>query len=78
VILKQIYRSTILMKNIDTNSDYKIKNKKLDNLISDNIGVKISPKFLKLILNALFTIRGFESSRYLLRFMKIIFTKIFK
>ena len=78
VILKQIYRSTILMKNIDTKSDYKIKNKKLDNLISDNIGVKISPKFLKLILSALFTIRGFESSRYLLRFMKIIFTKIFK
>tara|TARA_B100001093_G_scaffold100534_1_gene92605 strand:+ start:8491 stop:9450 length:960 start_codon:yes stop_codon:yes gene_type:complete len=76
VILKQIYRSTILIKKIDTNSNQKTKDKKLDNLICENMNTRIKFIILKLTLKIIFILKDFRSFYYSLRLIKISSSKI--
>lgn len=76
VILKQIYRSAILTKKIDTTLNHKTKYRKLDNLISENINIRIKVLILKLTLKIIFTLKDFKSCYYSLRFLKISSSKI--
>ena len=76
VILKQIYRAIVLIKKIDTISNHKTKDKKLDNLISENINLRIRVLVLKFTLKIVFALKNFKSCYYSLRFIKITSSKI--